>query len=62
MPSADEARQHRLDDRRMRAYRLDRVQKELVKRDYAAALLFDPINIRPARSGRCKARSDAPAV
>jgi Xaa-Pro aminopeptidase len=48
MPSADEARQHRVDDRRMRAYRLDRVQKELVKRDYAAALLFDPINIRYA--------------
>ena len=27
---------------------LDRVQKELIKRDYAAALLFDPINIRYA--------------
>jgi Xaa-Pro dipeptidase len=48
MPSPDEATQPSLDERRMRAYRLDRVQKELGKRDYAAALLFDPINIRYA--------------
>src|SRR4051794_4534385 len=38
--------QHSLDEPRLRAYRLERVQKELVKRDYAAAVLFDPINIR----------------
>jgi Xaa-Pro dipeptidase len=38
--------QHSLNEPRLRAYRLERVQKELVKRDYAAAVLFDPINIR----------------
>ena len=40
--------QHSFNEQRMRAYRLDRVQKELTKRDYAAALLLDPINIRYA--------------
>ena len=48
MSGLNEATQHSLNERRMRAYRLERVQKELVKREYAAALLFDPINIRYA--------------
>ncbi|MEM9754454.1 MAG: Xaa-Pro peptidase family protein [Pseudomonadota bacterium] len=32
----------------MRAYRLDRIRAELSRRDIAAALLFDPVNIRYA--------------
>ncbi|NNE81099.1 MAG: aminopeptidase P family protein [Silicimonas sp.] len=32
----------------MRAYRLDRLRQELSRRDIAAALLFDPVNIRYA--------------
>lgn len=37
-----------LDRAALRAYRLDRVQQQLRARDIAAALLFDPINIRYA--------------
>jgi len=40
------------DMRRMRAYRLGRVRAELRKRDYAGALLYDPINIRYATGSR----------
>ncbi|MFQ5784836.1 MAG: aminopeptidase P family N-terminal domain-containing protein, partial [Alphaproteobacteria bacterium] len=36
----------------MRAYRLERVQNELKKRDYGAIVLFDPINIRYATGSR----------
>ncbi|TIX55019.1 MAG: aminopeptidase P family protein, partial [Mesorhizobium sp.] len=32
----------------MRQYRLDRIRAELKRRDYAGALLYDPINIRYA--------------
>lgn len=32
----------------LRAYRLERVRHELVRRDYAAIVLYDPINIRYA--------------
>ena len=32
----------------LRAYRLVRLQAELKKHDYGAALLFDPINVRYA--------------
>nr|MBV9785817.1 aminopeptidase P family protein [Acidisphaera sp.] len=37
---------------RMRAYRLGRVQAELKRLGYAAAVLFDPINIRYASGSR----------
>ena len=37
-----------IDQRALRAYRLGRVREELVRRDYAAAILYDPINIRYA--------------
>ncbi|MFQ5995626.1 MAG: M24 family metallopeptidase [Acidiferrobacterales bacterium] len=37
-----------VDDRALRNYRLSRVRAQLQERDYAAALLFDPINIRYA--------------
>lgn len=37
-----------IDIKRLRAYRLGRVQAELRRRDYGAALLYDPINIRYA--------------
>jgi Xaa-Pro aminopeptidase len=40
------------DMRRMRAWRLERLRAELRKRDYAAAILFDPINIRYATGSR----------
>ena len=32
----------------MRRYRLDRIRAELERRDYAGALLYDPVNIRYA--------------
>ena len=32
----------------MRRYRLDRIRAELKRRDYAGALLYDPVNIRYA--------------
>ncbi len=40
------------DMKRMRAYRLGRVQAELRKRDYGACVLFDPVNIRYATGAR----------
>lgn len=42
----------RPDMRRMRAWRLGRLRAELKRRDYAAAILFDPINIRYATGSR----------
>jgi Xaa-Pro aminopeptidase len=44
-PAESEAR---IDMKRLRAYRLGRVREQLVRLDYAAAVLFDPINIRYA--------------
>ena len=35
-----------IDFDRLRSYRLDRVKKELAKRDVGACILFDPVNIR----------------
>ncbi|WP_204279037.1 hypothetical protein, partial [Klebsiella aerogenes] len=32
----------------MRKYRLERIRAELKRRDYAGALLYDPVNIRYA--------------
>jgi hypothetical protein len=46
----DHARQ--IDMGRLRAYRLARLQAELRRHDYAAALLLDPINIRYATGSR----------
>ncbi len=46
------ARQATIDQERLRRYRLDRVRAELARRDYAAALLADPINIRYATGAR----------
>ncbi len=40
------------DLKRLRAYRLARLRAELVKRDYAGALLYDPINVRYATGSR----------
>ena len=37
-----------IDFDRLRSYRLDRVKKELVKRDIGACILFDPVNVRYA--------------
>ncbi len=37
-----------IDFDRLRSYRLDRVKKELAKRDIGACILFDPVNIRYA--------------
>ena len=37
-----------IDFDRLRSYRLDRVKKELSKRDIGACILFDPVNIRYA--------------
>lgn len=36
----------------LRSYRLDRVRRELKKADFAAALLYDPVNIRYASDSR----------
>lgn len=41
-----------IDMRALRAYRLGRLQSELRARDYGAALLFDPINVRYATGSR----------
>ena len=41
-----------IDMRRMRAYRLGRLRAELRARDYAGAVLFDPLNIRYATGSR----------
>src|SRR6185312_14941356 len=46
------ARLAAIDQRRLRAYRLERLRAELRKRDYAACLLADPINIRYATGSR----------
>lgn len=46
------ARQAMIDQQRLRRYRLERVRAELARRDYAAALLADPINIRYATGAR----------
>ena len=37
-----------IDMRAMRAYRLNRVRQQLKQQDVAAALLYDPVNIRYA--------------
>ncbi|MGH8291688.1 MAG: M24 family metallopeptidase [Steroidobacteraceae bacterium] len=47
-----EARLGEIDQARMRRERLARFRAELAKRDYAAALLADPINIRYASGSR----------
>jgi Xaa-Pro dipeptidase len=44
--------ERQIDMVRLRAYRLARLQAELVHHDYAAALLLDPINIRYATGSR----------
>ena len=41
-----------IDQRKLRADRLARVRAELVRHDYGAALLSDPINIRYATGSR----------
>lgn len=41
-----------IDQRALREYRLGRVRAELARRDYAGALLSDPMNIRYATGGR----------
>jgi len=41
-----------IDQRKLRGYRLERLRRELQKRDYGAALLSDPINIRYATGSR----------
>jgi Xaa-Pro aminopeptidase len=41
-----------VDMRALRTYRLGRLQAELRRHDYAAALLFDPINLRYATGSR----------
>ena len=40
------------DMKRLRAYRLGRLRAELAARDYAGALLYDPLNIRYATGSR----------
>ena len=37
-----------IDFDRLRSYRLNRVKKELAKKDIGACILFDPVNIRYA--------------
>ena len=44
--------ERQIDMARLRGYRLGRLQAELKRRDYAAALLTDPINIRYATGSR----------
>ncbi|HLI14305.1 MAG TPA: Xaa-Pro peptidase family protein [Alphaproteobacteria bacterium] len=44
--------ERQIDMARLRAYRLGRLQAELRRRDYAAALLLDPMNIRYATGSR----------
>ncbi|MEQ9173932.1 MAG: Xaa-Pro peptidase family protein, partial [Alphaproteobacteria bacterium] len=41
-----------VDTKALRAYRLGRVQEQLQQRDWAAAILYDPINIRYATGSR----------
>ncbi len=42
----------RIDQKRLRAYRLGRLRAELRKRDYMGCLLTDPMNIRYATGSR----------
>ncbi|HLI11559.1 MAG TPA: Xaa-Pro peptidase family protein [Alphaproteobacteria bacterium] len=42
----------RIDQKKLRAYRLERLRSELRKRDYMGALLTDPLNIRYATGSR----------
>jgi Xaa-Pro aminopeptidase len=44
--------EQQIDMKRMRGYRLDRFRAELKRREYAAAVLYDPINIRYATGSR----------
>jgi Xaa-Pro aminopeptidase len=46
------ARMERIDQGALIRYRLERLRAELRKRDYAAAVLFDPMNIRYATGTR----------
>jgi len=46
------ARLAAINQRKLRAYRLERLRAELHKRDYAGCLLADPINIRYATGSR----------
>lgn len=46
------AREAAIDQKRLRAWRLERVRAELARRDYAGALLADPMNIRYATGAR----------
>jgi Xaa-Pro aminopeptidase len=46
------ARLAAIDQRKLRAWRLERLRTELRKRDYAACLLVDPVNIRYATGSR----------
>ena len=48
MSSVANAKGHPVDVEAMRAYRLSRVRRELEETDIAAAIFFDPINIRYA--------------
>ena len=40
--------EEKIDFDRLRSYRLDRVKKELAKKDIGACILFDPVNVRYA--------------
>jgi Xaa-Pro dipeptidase len=51
-PSGSESIRLEPDLKRLRTYRLARLRAELVKRDYAGALLYDPINVRYATGSR----------
>jgi len=44
--------ERQIDMTRLRAYRMQRLQAELKRRDYVAALLLDPMNIRYATGSR----------
>jgi Xaa-Pro dipeptidase len=51
-PFVDAAAAESVDLPALRAYRLARVRAELVRRDYAAVVLFDPVNVRYATDSR----------
>jgi len=51
-PRPRESAPERPDLRALRAYRLARVREQLAARDYAGAVLFDPVNIRYATDTR----------
>lgn len=51
-PALVEAYEARIDMRRLRAYRLERVREQLRRLDYAGILLYDPVNIRYATDSR----------